>query len=127
MSRYLLIGPGIFVITAFALAQDREAKWNKEMAEKDIRPALLRMLSAYPKLFPASLQEATEDAPLIKRKELNGLIDIGSFRCDLAKRVFAYSPGAYWGPGYADGSTLGRFVLNQDSKWVGKVIGSIRK
>jgi hypothetical protein len=41
--------------------------------------------------------------------------------------TFTYSPGAYFGPGYAHGSTLGRFVLNEQSEWVGKVTGGIRK
>ncbi len=102
-------------------------KVDKRMTEKDLRLALLRTVSAYPKFFPASLKEETETAPLIKRKEMNGLIDLGSFRCDLEKRVFAYSPGGYWGPDYANGSTRGRFILDEHSEWVGELTGTIRK
>ena len=42
-----------------------------------------------------------ETAPIIRREELDGLIDLGSFRCDLKRKLFVYSAGGYFGPGYA--------------------------
>jgi hypothetical protein len=143
MNRGLLVGLCIFVLSVVPSAQNRPAsgKWEdkaahftadedkaaKALTEDDLRPALLRTIRAYPLAFSSSTRKVTETAVLRKRKELNGLIDLGSFRCDLEKRTFTYSAGGYWGPGYANGSIRGHFILNERSEWVGKLTGMIRK
>jgi hypothetical protein len=143
MTRWLLVGLSIIILSVVASVQNRPANGSgddkgaqrtadkgeapKAMTEDDLRPALLRTIAAYPKAFPASSRKVTEAAQLLKPKELNGLIELGSFRCDLEKRTFTYSAGGYWGPGYADGSIRGQFILNDRSEWVGKLTGMTRK
>jgi hypothetical protein len=143
MNRWLLLGLSIFILSVFPLAQTRVAsgksedpaaqlaadrdKAPKAMTEDDLRPALLRTINAYPQAFPSTLRKSTEKAKLIKREELNGLIELGSFRCDLAKKSFTYCPGGYWGPRYADGAIHGEFILNDKSEWTGKLKGMTRK
>jgi hypothetical protein len=105
----------------------KEHKAAKPMTEGDLRPALLRTIAAYPRAFPSTLKKSTERAALIRREELDGLIDLGSFRCNLARRSFTYSPGGYWGPRYADGVINGEFILNEKSEWIGRLKGMIRK
>ena len=143
MNRCLLVGLGIGVLSLLHSAHNRAVCGNcdvnaerfaadgdkapKAMTEDDLRPALLRTIAAFPMAFASSTKKVTETAQLIKRKELNGLIDLGSFRCDLEKKTFTYSPGGYFGPGYANGSVRGYFTLNERSDWVGKLTDMTRR
>jgi hypothetical protein len=89
------------------------------MEEKDLRPALLRTVDAYPKAFPTLIKNEINESPLIVRKELDDLIDIGNFRCDLKSKTFAYITAGGEGRGYR--AQEGRFVFNDRSEWVGEI------
>jgi hypothetical protein len=131
----------IFIMTVIACGQhskasgklghvspiDGEPKVVKKMTVSDLRPALLRTVNAYPKVFSPLTKDLLENAPIKELEELNGIIEISSFRCDLEKKTFVFSPGGYWGPGYANGIIYGKFILDEKSEWVGKLTGMIRK
>jgi hypothetical protein len=55
------------------------------------------------------------ESPIVVRKDLGNLIEIGNFGCDLKTKTFHY--------GGRRSYHEGRFVLNERSEWTGEIIG----
>lgn len=87
------------------------------MEEKDLRPALLRTVDAHPKVFlwPEVTKDIINESPIVVRKDLGNLIEIGNFGCDLKTKTFHYGGRMSYHEG--------RFVLNERSEWTGEIIG----
>jgi hypothetical protein len=87
-------------------------KPDRSMNEKDIRPALTRLMEAYPRVF-TDLSKKIVKEERIERVEGFGpeVYRLGNFVCDLEKNKFSYIGYQY----------RGVFLLDQKSQWTGRI------
>jgi hypothetical protein len=104
-----------------AAAQESPTKRTEKrvdhLTEKEVKPALLRMIAAHLTTFSELAARSVRESPIRRRPDLEGdVVTVGNFICYLDRNEYSY----------VNGRIRGVFFRNKRSEWTGKVTEIVR-